>query len=101
MLVVAGYVRIDKEHLPGVVLAARRMMKETRKEPDCLSSSFAMDLLDDSVIRIFEEWDSAEALQAHFRTSHMAEFQKTLAGLNLQEMSVQRYEVAQVGPLRA
>ncbi len=101
MLVVAGYVRIDKDHLPGAVLAARKMMEETRKEPGCISYSFAMDLLDDSVIRIFEEWDDAQALQAHFQTKHMAEFRKTLAGLNLQEMSMRRYEVTGVGPLQA
>ena len=99
MLVVAGFVRIDKEHMAGAVLAARKMVAETRKEQGCISYSFAMDVLDDSIIRIFEEWESAEALQAHFQTPHMAEFQKRLTSYNLQEMIVKRYGIDKVEPL--
>jgi quinol monooxygenase YgiN len=99
MLIVAGFVRIDIAKVDGAIEAARSMMAATRMEPGCISYTFATDLEDESVIRIFEEWESAAALQAHFKTPHMADFQKTLSELGPTELKVQRYDVARVAGL--
>ncbi|MDX1650526.1 MAG: putative quinol monooxygenase [Myxococcota bacterium] len=100
MLVVAGHVVIDPAKREEAMEAARAVMAETRKEPGCRSYVFAADLEDPGRFLVFEEWESDEALRAHFGTPHMATFQKAMAGFGVREMQVQRYEVASVGPVR-
>jgi len=100
MLVIAGHVTIDAAKREEGMAAARSMMEETAKESGCISYTFSADLSDPGKFRIFEEWESAEALDAHFAAPHMAEFQKAMGGLGVKEMAVQRYEVSSVGALR-
>ena len=38
-------------------------------------------------------------LRSHFQTPHMAEFRETLGRLGVSETRLQKYEVAEVGPL--
>ncbi len=100
MLVVAGRIRLDPAKRAEALAAAREMMRDTRREAGCLSYSFSTDVEDEGVFHVFEEWESAEALAAHFQAPHMARFQKAAAGLGVKEMKIQRYEVASVGPVR-
>ena len=100
MIVIAGHVALDPARREPAIAAARAMMEETRKEKGCISYSFSADLEVPGCFRIFEEWESDEALRAHFASPHMARFQKAVGGLGVREMAVQRYEVAKVGPLR-
>jgi quinol monooxygenase YgiN len=101
MLVIAGHVSLDPQQREAAVAAAREMMAETRRDSGCLSYAFAADLEQPGRFLIFEEWESDEALRAHFASPHMARFQKAVGGLGVTSMVVQRYEVAKVGPLRA
>lgn len=100
MIVIAGRVVIDPARREDAVTAAREVMTETRREPGCISYTFSADLQDDATFHLFEEWESAEALGRHFATPHMGRFQAAMAGLGVQEMKVQRYEVSSVGPIR-
>ena len=100
MIVIAGEIEIDPTHRDTAVAAAVRMMQATRQESGCISYTFSADLVDPGLFRIFEEWESQEALHAHFAAPHMAEFQKAIAGLGVRGMAIQRYEVSSVGPLR-
>jgi quinol monooxygenase YgiN len=99
MIVIAGHVAIDPARREPAVAAAREMMAETRKEQGCLSYTFSADLEEPGRFRIFEEWESDEALRAHFASPHMARFRTAMAGLGVREMAIQRYEVTKVGPL--
>jgi quinol monooxygenase YgiN len=100
MLVIAGHIRIDPARRDEAVRAATQMQEETRREAGCISYTFSADLAEPGLFRLFEEWESPEALAAHFRAPHMARFQAAVAGLGVREMKVQRYEIASVGPLR-
>ena len=100
MLVIAGSVSLDPAQHAAAVAAARDMMTETRKEPGCISYTFSADLEQPGRFLIFEEWQSADALRAHFAAPHMARFQQAVGGLGVREMKVQRYEVSSVGPVR-
>ena len=100
MLVIAGRIVIDPAKRAEGIAAARTMMEETRKEPGCISYTFSTDLSDEGLFHIFEEWESQDALDAHFQTPHMATFGAVIGMLGVKEMAVQRYEVSSVGPLR-
>ena len=99
MLVIAGHIRLDPAKRDAAIAAARDVMQETHKEPGCISYTFSTDLADDGLFHVFEEWESQDALDAHFKTPHMATFQGAMGGFGIQEMKIQRYEVASVGSL--
>ena len=100
LLVVAGDVEIDPAHRDRAIEAARAVMAATRQEPGCLEYTIAADVDDPARFVIVEKWASAEALEAHFETPHMAEFQAAMAGLGVRRLDVKRYEVAREGAVR-
>jgi quinol monooxygenase YgiN len=99
MLVIAGHIRIDPAKREVAVAAADDVMEATRREKGCLAYTFSADLHDEGLIHLFEEWDSQEALDAHFKAPHMATFQAAIPGLGVKEMKIRRYEVSSAGPL--
>lgn len=99
MIVIAGQIKIDPAKREKAIAIALEMMEESVKESGCISYSFAGDLADSACFRIFEEWESDEALKTHFETPHMARFQAAVGDLGVQEMTIQRYEVSSVGPV--
>ena len=100
MIVIAGAIRIETAKQSEAVAAAIEMMEETHKEEGCISYVFSRDLTEAGAFRLFEEWESQEALDLHFAAPHMAKFQKVLGGIGVKEMAVQKYEVSSVGPVR-
>jgi quinol monooxygenase YgiN len=100
MFVIAGEIEIDPAQHDAAAAAALRMMEETAKEAGCVRYVFTSDLAQRGVFRVFEEWESQQALDAHFASPHMAAFQAAVGGLGVKRMALQRYEVSSVGPLR-
>jgi quinol monooxygenase YgiN len=100
MLVIAGTIEIDPAKQDEARAAALEMMRATRKEPGCVDYVFSAELAQPGVFRIFEQWESQAALEAHFRAPHMAEFQSKLGGLDVKKVQVQKYEIASIGPVR-
>lgn len=99
MIVVSGLIEVASESLPAAVAAARAMAAATREEPGCLSYAFFTDIESPTRIRVFEEWENAEALERHFRAPHMATFREALAGVEIRSREVKRYEVSAVSPM--
>ncbi len=99
MFVIAGTIQVDPSKRQDAVGPAAEMMRETRKEEGNLDYAFSLDMGDEGVIRVFEQWESQEALDLHFAAPHMAKFRKTLGELGVTGMDMQRYEIESVGPL--
>ena len=99
MIVVAGSVLIDPAKREEAVRVVLAMVEATKKEEGCITYDFYADLADPNRFHVFEEWASQEALDAHFQSAHMAEFQTQLPGLIADAPVVNRYEVASVSRL--
>ncbi len=99
MLIVAGEFVVAAGALDRVRGALHTMEEATRKEPGCLTYAFAVDVNDSSVVRIFERWESMEALAAHFKTAHMAAFGRAIGEIQPKSAEVKLYEVAKELPL--
>ena len=99
MFVIAGTIQVDPEKREQVVAPAAEMMRETHKESGNIDYAFSLDLGDPATIRVFEQWESQEALDLHFASPHMAQFQEVLGTLGIQGMNIQRFEIESVGPL--
>jgi quinol monooxygenase YgiN len=99
MIVVSGVFEVETADRDAAIAAAVRMATETRKEAGCQSYAFYSDFENANRIRVFEEWESGEALERHFRTPHMTEFRAALGRIRMKRGQVFRYEVAARAPL--
>ena len=99
MLIVAAEVVVEEGALNGVQGALGAMEEETRKEAGCLTYAFSVDVNDPTMVRIFERWESMDALAAHFKTPHMAAFGAALSAVQPKSMDVKVYEVEKEVPL--
>lgn len=97
MLIVAGIIRIDPSKRALADAAFEKMRAASLAEPGCLDYQAYADRNDPGVLFMFEKWQSAEALAAHFQTPHMAEFGAAMGGLGVQGMEIKKYEVSSEG----
>ena len=99
MIVISGKVRVQTDKIDSAMEAAATMAQQSRAEDGCGAYDFGIDIEDRSVVRIFEEWESAEALEAHFATPHFAAFGSVVAQVLEGEADFTRYEVLSAAPL--
>jgi quinol monooxygenase YgiN len=62
-------------------------------EPGCRRYLFAATLADPSRYMLFSEWESQEALDAHYRSDAFADFQLSLDGLLARPSELTTYSV--------
>ena len=93
MLIVAAEAVVEPDAVETVREALRRMEEETRKEPGCLAYAFSVDLNDASMIRIFERWESMDALKTHMKTPHMATFGAAVGKIQPKSVDIKAYEI--------
>ena len=99
MLIVAVEAVVEDGAIEEVRDALRTMETETRKEAGCLAYAFSRDISDPNVVRIFERWESTEALAAHFQSPHMATFNQVLGKLQPKSLDIKAYEIDKEVPL--
>jgi quinol monooxygenase YgiN len=80
MLIVHVVAQISPEALESLRDTARKMVAATTAEPGCITYAFTFDILSPGTMRIVEVWKDQAALDAHFKTPHMAEFQAAIKG---------------------
>ncbi|MBW2281387.1 MAG: antibiotic biosynthesis monooxygenase [Deltaproteobacteria bacterium] len=99
MLIVAAEAVVEEGAVEELRGALRAMEQATRGEAGCLTYAFSVDVNDPTMVRIFERWESMDALTAHFGTLHMAAFGAALAQARPKSVDVKAYEVAREVPL--
>lgn len=81
MIIVTGRVRLkDDADLGAFAGIAKPMCEASRAEDGCNAYRYAVDLEDDRAVVFHEEWESEEALAAHFQEPHFADFGAKLGG---------------------
>lgn len=80
MIVVTGVFRFAPGGLEPLREIAANTVRETRGEEGCLAYSFAQDLAEPDLVRVYEEWESRDALAAHGKTAHIAAWRQALGG---------------------
>ena len=91
MLFVQGWILISAADVEKVKIAAVKMMTESQKETGCQDYNFSMDIAETNLFRITERWTSENDLNAHFATSHMAEFNAMISEITIEAMDVRLY----------
>ncbi|NLH99377.1 MAG: antibiotic biosynthesis monooxygenase [Chthonomonadales bacterium] len=99
MIVVAGSVPIKPDKIGELRTAAAAVCAATRAEKGCIGYDFSLDMENPTVMRIFEQWESAADLDAHLGQPHTQAFLGKLGELAAGASEVKRYVVAAVEPL--
>jgi quinol monooxygenase YgiN len=100
MLIIAGTLDLPPENRAKLLEAAEPLMRASEAEDGCHVYLMMADPFDAGRVRIFERWDSEEALASHFATPHMAEFGGALGGLGITGSDLTKYQISSEGPLR-
>lgn len=98
MLIVAGTIKISAEHREAAMAAAQTMAAATQQEDGCLEYQFYEHISEPSTFLVFERWESADHLAAHFETAHMAVFRSAIQGIVVAR-DIKRYAIASTSDL--
>jgi quinol monooxygenase YgiN len=99
MIIVAGTLRVPEDRIDELMPVARATVDATREEDGCIVYSFAVDVEDGGLLRIYEEWESREHLAAHGKQPHMAPWRAKLAEIGATDRNLKVYEAAAGEPL--
>jgi len=92
MIIVAGTVRIPEDKIEALRPVALATLTATRKEAGCLLYSYAFDVEDRGLLRIFEQWETRAHLEAHFKQPHMVPWRQKLAEVGATGRDIKAYE---------
>ena len=98
MLLITGTVRLPPERLPDARGPMRAMIEASRAEDGCLAYSYAEDVLEPGLIRVTEMWRDQAALDAHFRSDHIAQWRAAWPELGLGNRDLRKYVVGPAEP---
>jgi quinol monooxygenase YgiN len=93
-VLIAGTVRVPPQNLERFRPHMERMLAASRVEDGCLTYSYAVDVADPGLIRVFEAWRDQAAIDAHFQTTHMAEWRAAWPQFGVSDRNLSLYEVA-------
>jgi quinol monooxygenase YgiN len=79
MIVVGVALRVPHANFDVFQLSVEKLIRDSRAEPGVLAYSFAVDVLDSELFRIFEIYESQSALDAHMQSPHFLAWRVTSA----------------------
>ena len=93
-ILIAGTVRVPPENLEQFRPHMDAMLAGSRAEDGCLAYSYAVDVQDPGLIRVFEAWRDQAAIDAHFLTPHMAAWRSQWPNFGVSDRRLFAYETA-------
>jgi quinol monooxygenase YgiN len=94
VIVVTGRVRTDDSKRDELVRIANDVVTASREDPGCIGYRFYRQMDDGDAYLFVEEWESLEALRAHFATAHIATFMQAIPAAIVGAPDVQFHEVS-------
>ena len=77
-VIVIARVRCRPEQRADLVVLLERLQEASRRDAGCLRYGFSATIEDDNAFVAVEEWASGDALAAHLRQPHIADFVRDL-----------------------
>ena len=96
MIVVAGTFRVPPAELEAFRPHMLQMLAASRAEDGCLSFSYAQDVAEPGLIRVFETWRDRESLERHMQTPHLQAWRASWGAHGVGERQLDVYDVAGV-----
>lgn len=99
MIVVHASFPIDPEKRAEALELADNLVEQSNQEPGMIDYRATTDIKDENRIRFFEQYEDAEALEAHNETEHFQKFEEKLPDLLVGEPEVIQFEVSEATKL--
>ncbi len=113
MIIVGGWLRVEPGDRDAYLASCRDVVAAARRAPGCVDFCVSADLIDPGRINVFEQWDSAAAVEA-FRGSGPDDGQQSMivgaqvvqhdvassTALELNPARTGAHRILQLGPLR-
>ena len=99
MIQINGTIKLGRTIDAATRKAIVEMVRQSRAEDGCLDYAFATDLADPDTLVLFERWRDKDALDAHGKSAHMAEFQQVMAANPPASRELRMYETDEGQPL--
>lgn len=95
MIVVTGTFRFSPDVRDRVTAEMTMVEAATRDEDGCIVYTFYTDRDDADNFRVYEEWASWDALEAHGASPHISAFREALEEIGVLEREVKAMEVGE------
>jgi quinol monooxygenase YgiN len=96
MLIVAGTIDVEPGQRDEFLRSRHEAVLATRTEPGCIEYVFSADLVDPGRVRIFEMWETKDALAAHI---HALTIRPPSSAVEVLGRDLLQYEVSGSGPV--
>jgi len=98
MIVIAGTIWIPAEHREKILNCLVRLRKNSLQHDEGIAAfRFGIDLEQDDLLHVYEEWESTEALKDHMQKQHMDEFRNLKNELQLETDGFSRWRADELG----
>ncbi len=94
MLIVSGVITFDPARQGDLVALVEPLVKATLAEEGNITYGFWLDSTDPGRTRVYEEWESTEAMNEHMGTAHMATFLEGMGTIGVTGVEIIQHEVA-------
>ena len=95
MLIVSGIISMEPEGHDAAVALIGPLVEATLAEDGNITYGFWTDPSQPGVFRVYEEWESDEAMATHMATPHMATFLTGMGGLPITGTEITQHRVAE------
>ncbi|MEO0032357.1 MAG: hypothetical protein RIS94_2115 [Pseudomonadota bacterium] len=99
MILVVGSVRIPVDAIERGLPMIEKVLTATRAEDGCELYAYSRDVIEPDLFRITEKWRDRAALDAHFKTEHMAVWAQERAELGLFDRNIRIFETDEGQPV--
>jgi quinol monooxygenase YgiN len=99
MLLIVGTLKLPAGQLDRARPIMATMIEASRAEAGCLEYSYAEDVLQPGLMHVTERWTDREALDRHFKSTHLAEWRAQWPSLGIGERKLLLYEVGEPKPI--
>ena len=93
-VLIAGTVRVPADNVDRFRPHMAAMMAASQAEDGCFDYNYAEDVTEPGLIHVFERWRDQAALDAHFKTEHMARWRAAWPSFGVSDRRLFAYEVA-------
>jgi quinol monooxygenase YgiN len=93
-VLVAGIYRVPLDQIEAIRPHMEAIIAATREEEGCIEYSYAPDLIEPGLFRVFEIWADHAAHQAHLEMRHMKTWVTERAKYGLYDRKITTYDIA-------
>jgi quinol monooxygenase YgiN len=100
MIIIAGTISIPADKRAACLSDTAGLQQATRDdEPGCLAYCFGADPCDPEIINVYELWDDADSLQAHFSHPNYTKLRAALGAAGITGADVAKFRVDAKAPV--